>query len=45
MAWRVEYSPRATRAERKLVKPVVRRIFDGLEGLARLEDPAASGKA
>ncbi len=45
MAWRVEYSPRATRAVRKLVKPVVRRIFDGLEGLARLEDPAASGKA
>ncbi|HIW28750.1 MAG TPA: hypothetical protein H9987_01890 [Candidatus Luteococcus avicola] len=45
MAWRVEYSPRATRAVRKLVKPVVRRIFDGLEQLATLEDPAAPGKA
>lgn len=45
MTWRVEYAPRAVKAMRKLDKQVARRIFDGLERLAGLEDPAASCKA
>lgn len=45
MTWKVEYAPRAAKAMRKLDKPVARRIFDSVERLAALEDPAGSCKA
>ncbi|MGO4958436.1 type II toxin-antitoxin system RelE family toxin [Luteococcus sp. Sow4_B9] len=45
MSWKVEYAPRAAKAIRKLDKPVARRIFDGVERLATLDDPTASCKA
>ena len=45
MTWQVEYAPRAAKAMRKLDKPVARRIFDSVEGLATLDDPTASCKA
>lgn len=45
MQWQVEYAPRAVRAMRKLDKPVARRIFDGVERLASLDDPSGSCKA
>ncbi|MEI2777558.1 MAG: type II toxin-antitoxin system RelE/ParE family toxin [Tetrasphaera sp.] len=45
MAWRVEYAPRAVKAMRKLDKPVARRVFDGVEGLASLDDPTTRCKA
>lgn len=45
MAWHVQYSPRAAKAMRKLEKPLARRVFDGIERLASLEDPTTSCKA
>lgn len=45
MDWRVEYAPRAAKAMRKLDKSMARRIFDGVERLATLEDPTTSCKA
>lgn len=43
--WNIQYAPRAAKALRKLDKPVARRIFDSVERLADLEDPASSCKA
>lgn len=45
MTWRVEYSPRAAKAMRKLDRPVARRVFDGVERLSTLDDPTAACKA
>lgn len=45
MTWRVEYSPRAAKAIRKLDKSVARRVFDGVELLATLDDPTGPCKA
>lgn len=45
MAWRVEFSPKAARAFRKLDKPVQVRIRDFLRGVETLSDPRARGKA
>jgi len=42
MTWSVEYAPRAAKALRKLDRQVARRIFDGLERLASLDEPTAS---
>lgn len=45
MSWRVEYSPRAAKALRRLDRPVARRVFDGVERLAGLDDPTTACKA
>lgn len=45
MTWRVEYAPRAAKAMRKLDRPMARRIFDGVERLATLDDLTAPCKA
>ncbi|QQS01918.1 MAG: type II toxin-antitoxin system RelE/ParE family toxin [Austwickia sp.] len=45
MAWQVQYSPRAAKALRKLDKPVARRVFDAVERVATLDDPAGACKA
>lgn len=45
MTWRVEYTPRAAKAMRKLDRPVARRVFDGVERLRSLDEPTATCKA
>ncbi len=43
--WKVEYSPRAAKAMRKLDRQVTRRVFDAIERLATLDDPTSACKA
>ncbi|MEL4504794.1 type II toxin-antitoxin system RelE/ParE family toxin [Luteococcus sp. H138] len=45
MSWKIEYAPRAANAMRKLDKAVARRVFDGVERLAALDDPTGPCKA
>jgi len=45
MPWTVEYAPRAAKAMRKLDKPIARRVFEGVERLATLDDPTCPCKA
>lgn len=45
MTWAVRYAPRAAKAMRKLDRPVARRVFDGMERLASLDDPTGPCKA
>lgn len=45
MPWTVQYAPRAAKAMRKLDKPIARRVFDGTERLATLDDPTSRCKA
>lgn len=45
MPWTVQYAPRAAKAMRKLDKPIARRVFDGIERLATLDDPTSRCKA
>lgn len=44
MTWTVRYAPRAAKALRKLDKHVARRVFDGVERLARMDDPTGPCK-
>ena len=45
MAWTIEVSEKAVRAQRKMDKQTARRIRDELEEIAKLEDPRSRGKA
>lgn len=45
MSWTVEYAPEAARAMRDIDQHISRRIFDGVEWLAMLDDPTTSCKA
>ena len=45
MKWRLEYTPRAAKALRRLDRPVARRVFSAVERLRDLDDPTASCKS
>lgn len=45
LAWTIEVSEKAVRAQRKMDKQTARRIRDELEEIAKLEDPRSRGKA